>query len=229
MGRRKETRWVAAGLALAAVTLVGPAPTAAQISSKKVQERYDRQTKGAGIDDFVKRLNSDDPAKRLEGVKSLEESKDPKAAEYLIQALGDPDMRIKARAIDALGNLRATDATPVLIQHLFLRETDASVKQRILASLGKIGDARAAASIVEFLHRDLDPSTRATAIFALGEMGAPESLEMLDTIQTTEQDSTLVRLAGEAAAKIRYHQTMRQAEAKEPSATFLKDDRAPGQ
>ena len=94
----------------------------------------------------------------------MSESNDPKAVEYLVQALGDPDMRVKAKAIDACGNLRATDATPVLIQQLFLRGTDAEVKQRILAALGKIGDGRAAKPIQEFLSRDLDHATRGTAI-----------------------------------------------------------------
>lgn len=214
-------------VALSLLASGGALPAAAQVSAQKMQERYERNTKGGSIDDFVKRLESDDPLKRLEAVKSLEESKDPKTIEFLIQALGDADMRVKARAIDALGNLRAADATPVLIQHLFLRETDTSVKQRLLAALGKVGDQRAAGSILEFLQRDLDATTRATAIFALGEIGAPEALPTLETLRTTEPDATVARLAGEAAAKVRYHQSMRQVEVKEPSATFLKDDRPP--
>jgi hypothetical protein len=213
----------AVGLMLAVV----PAhPAAGQISSSQVRDRYERQTRGSSIDEYVRRLNGDDPEQRLEAVRSLEESKDPKAIEYLVQALGDPDMRIKAKAIDALGNLRATDATPVLVQHLFLRETEASVKRRILASLGKIGDARAAAPIVEFLQRDLDPATRGTAIFALGEIGAPEALPVLETVQQGE-DASLRRLAGEAIAKVQRHQSLLQVEAKEPQATFLKPDQPP--
>src|SRR5262249_45284050 len=126
--------------------------------------------------------------------------------------------------IDALGNLRATDATPVLVQQLFLRTTDASVKKRILASLGKIGDPRAAASIDEFLQRDLDPGIRGTAIFALGEIGSTESISTLQTIQGKEENATLRRLAGEAIEKIHHHQAVLQVEAKQPQATFLKDD-----
>ena len=103
----------------------------------------------------------------------MSESTDPAAVAYLVQALGDPDMRVKAKAIDACGTLRATDATPVLVQQLFLRGTDPEVKQRILAALGKIGDPRAAKPIKEFLGRDLDHATRGTAIFALGDIGAP--------------------------------------------------------
>lgn len=197
---------------------------AQQITNSNVRERYERHTKGTNLDDFARRLGSDDADERLDAVKSLENSKDTKAVDYLLQALGDPDMRVKARAIDGLGNLRAPEATPVLIQQLFLKSTDVSVKRRILASLGKIGDASAAPAIQEFLQLDLDTATRGTAVFALGEIGAPESLPALESIEKGSQDPALVRVANEAAAKVRYHQSMKKVEAKEPQNTFLKDD-----
>jgi len=81
---------------------------------------------------------------------------------WALTAVGDPDVRVKAKAIDSLGDVRATEATPVLIQQLFLREADLSLKQRILASLGKIGDPRAARPIMELLQHDLDAACRAT-------------------------------------------------------------------
>jgi HEAT repeat protein len=192
-----------------------------------MRERYERNTKGANIDDFVRNLNSDDPEKRLEGIKSLQETQDEKVVEYLLQALGDPDMRIKAKAIDALGNVRATEATPVLIQHLFLRDTETYVKQRILASLGKIGDQRAAGPIIEFLRRDLDPDVRGTGIFALGEIGATESLEYLEDVEESDANATLRRLAREATRKVKHHQSLLQVEAKEPATNFLRSERAP--
>src|SRR5262249_28233944 len=167
------------GLCLVLTFLLMPVLASAQISGQQIRNRYDKNTKGASIDDYVKRLASDDPEKRLEAVKSLGASKDNKAVEYLIQALGDSDMRVQAKAVDMLGEMRATDATPVLIQSLFLRTTETQMKQRILASLGKIGDTRAARPIMEFLQRDLDQATRGTAIYALGAIGAPESVDAL--------------------------------------------------
>ena len=129
--------------------MLAPArPGGAQISADQVRQRYEKNTKGANLDDYVRRFNSEDADKRLEGIKSISESKDERAVEYLLQGLGDPDPRVMAKAIDSLGNLRATEATPVLIQHLFLRSTAPLVKRRLLASLGKIGDTRAAAPIV---------------------------------------------------------------------------------
>ena len=225
MNRRACT---AVGLAVACLSLVAPAARG-QISSDQVRQRYDRQTKGGSIDEFARQMDSDDPSERLKGVKSMSESNDPKAVEYLVQALGDSDMRVKAKAIDACGNLRAIDATPVLIQQLFLRGTDAEVKQRILAALGKIGDARAAKPVQEFLGRDLDQATKGTAIFALGDVGDPESLDFLQNLERTEPHPTLKRLAREAQAKIRYQQTVRQTEAKQPLNTFLNPDQPPPQ
>jgi len=161
---------------------------------------------------------------RLKGVKSLSTSTDPAAVPYLVQCLGDPDMRVKAKAIDACGTARAADATPVLIQQLFLRGTDPELKQRILASLGKIGDQRAAKPIMEFLGRDLDHATRGTAIFALGDIADPDSIEFLEVFERTEPDPTLKRIANEARAKVRYQQTIKKTEAQEPLNTFLRPD-----
>lgn len=206
--------------------LLTPQLAAAQISADQIRERYEKNTKGADLDDFVRKFNSEDADKRLEGIKSISESKDEKALDYLLQGLGDPDMRIKAKAIDALGNIRATEATPVLIQHLFLRSTDPAVKRRILASLGKIGDPRAAGPISEFLQRDLDPSMRGIAIFALGEIGSGESLKPLNEIERTDPNATLRRLAYDAANKVRWHQQVLATEAKEPRVTFLEDENA---
>jgi HEAT repeat protein len=216
----------AARLALGAVllALLAASPAVAQISAKQIQERYERNTKGTNIDDFVRKMNSKDIDDRLQGITSLGESRDQKAIEYLLEALGDEDMRIKAKAIDALGNMRATEATPVLIQQLFLRGTEPSYKRRILASLGKIGDPRSAKSIVEFLQRDLDDPTRGTAIYALGDIGSPEAIAELDRIAAGSENPTLQRLAREATVKVKYHQAMLQTEAKQPLDTFLKPD-----
>lgn len=201
--------------------LVSALPAAAQISSQQVRQRYEKSTKGTSIEDFVKKLDSEDADKRLEAVKSLGATKDKKAVEYLIQALGDADLRVQCKAVDMLGEMRATDATPVLIQHLFLVTTDAHMKQRLLAALGKIGDVRAARPIMEFLQRDLDPATRGTAIFALGDIGAPESADTLTQIAQADQDATVRRLANEALNKVQQHQAVQQKELKGVPETFL--------
>ena len=203
-------------------------PASAQISSKQVRDRYDKQQKGGTkLEDYVKKLESPEADDRLEAVKSLGATKEQKATSYLIQAVGDPDARVQVKAIDLLGSLKADDATPVLVQYLFRSDTDPQLKQRVLASLGKIGDSRAAQPIMEFLHRDLDPSMRGTAIFALGEIGSAESLDTLTEIGEKETDPTVRRLAEEAAAKVRQRQAVLNSDVKQPVTTFLEPKHPP--
>ena len=211
-------------VALLAAALALPGAAAAQINADQVRQRYENQTKGAGVDEWARKMKSDDPLERLEGVRSLGESTDPAAVPYLVQALGDADMRVKAKAIDACGSARAGDATPVLVQMLFLRGTEPEVERRILAALGKIGDPRAAAPMKEYLGRDLDKATRGTALFALGDIADPESLAFLETYERTEPDPTLKRIAREARAKVLYQQSIKKTEAQQPLDTFLRPE-----
>ncbi len=213
--------WLVAAICVGlAASLV--APSAAQMSGQHAKQRYDKATKGASIDDFVKRLGSEDGDVRLEAVKSLGTSGEPKAVEYLIQAMGDPDVRVQAKAITILGDLHATDAVTILVQYLSRTTTNTNLKQMILAALGKIGDARAAIPIVEFLQRDLDPSTRGTGVFALGEIAATDSLDSLKRIAANDEDPSVRRLAGEALSKVEYRQAAVKREVKAPSQNFLK-------
>jgi HEAT repeat protein len=220
------------GAVLVAAVVVGAMavrPVTAQISGEQVRQRYEKNTKGANISDYSKRLQSEDADTRLEAVKSLGASKDKAAVEHLIRALGDTDVRVQAKAIDMLGQMRANESTPVLVQYLFLRTTEPQMKQRILASLGKIGDPRAAQPIVEFLHRDLDPATRGTAIYALGDIGSSEAVQPLSEISVADKDPTARRLASEALNKVQAQQASQKKEAKGPSAAFLAPKGPPGQ
>jgi HEAT repeat protein len=175
-----------------------------QLSGDRVRDRLNRQKKGVNIQEWVRRLKNDRPETRLEAVKSLGDSKDPKAIEHLVTATADVDIRVKIKAIDYLGTLKATDATPVLVQQLFLRDVGPGVKQKVLIALGKIGDPRGAEPILEFLKRNLDQQTKGTALFALREVGNDSVLPVLDSIARTEPSPPLRRLAAEAAEDIRH-------------------------
>jgi HEAT repeat protein len=88
------------------------------------------------------------------------------------------------------------------VQKLFMREVPLPVQQRILVSLGRMGDVRAAAPIAEYMSRATDVETRGTAVFALGEIGDSASIPKLQAIQADGSDPHMQRLAGEAIAKI---------------------------
>ena len=193
-------------LALAA-TMV-PALAAAQLSlpddgRARIRDRYKSPQNAQKLDDNVRKLHSDDPDVRLEGIRGLGEVQDAKATEYLVTAASDPDMRIRVKAIDTLGNIRAKEATPLLIQQLFMRDTDLATKRRILATLGKIGDRRATEPILDFLARDTDPAARGNAIFALGEIGDDAALPSLQAVANVGHEDVLRGLAAEAIRKIR--------------------------
>lgn len=220
---------IATAAAVAALLGTGGVAWGQMTSGDSMRQRYDKQTKGASIDEYIKKLDSDDASERLEGVKSLGESKDGKAIQYLIQAVGDPDERVQVKAIEVLGEMRASDATPVLVQQLFIRSTRPELKRRILAALGKIGDSTASRPIVEFLQRDLDSATRGTAIYALGDIGAADAVDELKKISESDKDATLRRLAREALGKVQYHQEAQLKEVKEPLDTFLPKEPPPPQ
>lgn len=173
------------------------------IQRQRVQRRTDPQRKGPDVAEWARRLRDDRPETRLSAVKSLGDSKDPKAIEHLLNATADADIRVKVKAIEYLGTLRATDATPVLAQQLFLRDVGRGVKQKVLVALGKIGDQRGADPIIDFLRRDLDQNTKGIALFALREVGSEKNLAYLDSISRTEQSVPLRRVAAEAAVSIR--------------------------
>ena len=188
--------------AVAALLVASVVPARAQVNPLGVQQRYKNASEGKSIDEYTKRLNDEDPVKRLEAVRNLGDSGKPEAVEYLIQATGDPDDGVKAKAIDYLGKLRATNATQVLVQKLFMRDIPVPLQQRILVTLGRMGDVRAAAPIAEYLDRTTDPESRGTAVFALGEIGDQSSIPKLQDIQRDAPDPHMQRLAGEAVAKI---------------------------
>lgn len=173
------------------------------MTGDRARDRVDRKKKGANITEWVRRLNNDRPETRLEAVKSLGNSNDPEVIEHLVNATADIDIRVKIKAIEYLGNLRATDATPVLAQQLFLRNTHMGVKKKVLIALGKIGDPRGAEPIIEFLRRDLDENAKGIAIYALRDVGNEQVLVFLDNIAADDSSQPIKQLAARAATDIR--------------------------
>jgi HEAT repeat protein len=197
----------AIGFALA--TALVPAWAGAQVpldqepARPRLRDRYRGPQNAQKLSDYLRKLKGDDPEERLEAIRGLGEINEPKAIEQLVAAANDPDMRIRIKAIDTLGQVKAKDATPLLIQQLFMRDTDLGTKRRILACLGKIGDTRATGPIVDFLARDVDPAARGNAIFALGDIADPTALAPLEAIVRDGQDPALRGLAADAIRKIR--------------------------
>jgi HEAT repeat protein len=205
--------------AVIALLLAGAIPAAAQFGSTyadnpsgiaggsdNITDRYNRARRGTTIDEWVRRLKDDDPEIRLEAVKSLGDSGDPKANDYLMQGVGDPDPRIQSKAVEYLGKVQATDATTFLIQRLFMTGTSDPLRHRILMALGKIGDSRASRPLLELLNRDIDPDMRGTAIYALGDIGDTSIRQALEALREREEHPLLKRLISESLVKIETRQ-----------------------
>ena len=188
-----------------------------------LRDRYRKPESSQKLSDSMRKLKSEDVEERLEAIRTLGQIDDPKATEALVGVASDLDMRVRIKAIDTLGLVKAKDATPLLVQQLFMRDTDLGTKQRILASLGKIGDKRATGPIMDFLSRNVDPAVRGNAIFALGDIGDPAALPSLEGLAKDGEDPLLRSLAAEAARKIR----ARPAPAVVPPALAV-DRRGPG-
>lgn len=200
--------WISAGGTAQAQLIPGQnaAPGAPRNPSQMRKSDSNPRAGQAELEDSAKQLHSDDPVERLEAVKALGKSQDKGAVQYLIEATADADPRVKLKAIDALGTLRASDATPVLVQTLYLRESEPWLKQRVLVALGKIGDNRAARPIADYLARDSDKATLGTAIFALGEIGDTQTVPDLQRLTGSSPDDRLKQLSQDAIGKIKQKQ-----------------------
>jgi len=164
--------------------------------------RLNKTKRGRDLREWIRWLGDKNPSRRLEAVKSLGDSNDPAAIDYLVQAVGDPDPRVEAKAVDYLGKLHAADSTQFLIQKLFMVGTKTELRHRIVMTLGKIGDPRASHPILQYVQGEDDHDVRAAGIYAIGEIGDVSVREDLSRFTEIEEDPSLKSLAHEALTKI---------------------------
>ena len=175
------------------------------LRSREIRTRRNRDRNA--VKEWVRRLKDEKAENRLEAITKLGDSKDPKVIDPLIEATFDPDVRVKVKAVDYLGDLRATDSITVLSQQLFLRDVHPGVKHKVLVALGKIGDPRAGKSIAEFMRRDLHPTLQGSAIFALADAGGPDLIPSLQRVAEETDDPRIKLLTALAVSEIRRRAT----------------------
>ena len=189
------------------LALVVPSLALAQfnIDPRNVRNRSDGgPQKSQKVDEATRKLRDPDPDKRLEGVKDMAELEgEAKAVDPLLSAANDADQRVRLKAIDTLGALKINDATPFLVQQLFLRDVDSVTKRHVTVALGKIGDHRATGPLLDVANRDHDPAIRGNAIFALGDIGDPAAVAPLESLEKTTSDAELQRVAAASVRKIK--------------------------
>ena len=188
--------------ALAAPGVAQQSPADPRNQLRRNQQRPQTQQR---FDESLRKFNEDDIPTRLEGIQEMGAIPDePRAIEYLLEAANDPNPTIRVKAIDTLGNMKATEAVGPLMQRIHMRGTDELTQRRILASLGKIGDPRATQPLLRVVARqDVPPDVKASAIYALGEIGDDAALPALEVLAEGPVDDPLRPVARASVSRIR--------------------------
>ncbi|MHB8380840.1 MAG: HEAT repeat domain-containing protein [Candidatus Binataceae bacterium] len=154
------------------------------------------------IKDVKLGLKDADPNVRVGELIKLRDLDDPEVNRILVQSMSDPDIRVKMKAIDVLGAREANDSVGPMAQLLFLRQTEPAVKLHAVAALGRIGDAKGALPVMQYLQEESDDRGRGTAVFALGEMGSDKATPVLIKAADDDKSPMVRRLSKEALEKI---------------------------
>src|SRR5690242_3748665 len=106
-----RARRVLAAVLFASPFLAHPLVAAAQDQQRThpAVERYNRSAKGANVEEWKRRMTEPDVRTRLEAVDSLGTKGGDDAIRPLIEATADADYRVRTRAIDYLGQMKATE------------------------------------------------------------------------------------------------------------------------
>lgn len=211
----KTVRWVSfAWLLLAAVPARSQLSTTGEFPNRHAGAsqdptdaavRYQASSMGRTIEEWARHLDDPDPGRRLEAVRLLAESGDPKANPYLTRAVDNPDPRVATLAVDYLGKLGAKEASDVLTDKLFFAGINSALRQHILAALGKIRDPASARRVLDFAQGEADPELRAMAIRVVGEIGDDSVRADVERLGDAERDPKLKMLLQDALAKIETH------------------------
>jgi len=205
--------------ALVAASMIGllmvPALARAQFSSVgknpmlKNNDQMDDSGRRAGketdeniIRDVTKAMEDASPKVRVDALNKVRFVHNGKVLDILLRGLADPDVRVKVKAVDILGARQYTEAVPGMCQYLFLRSTEPVVKLHIAAALGRIGDARGALPVMQYMQESGEERGRGTAVYALGEIGDAQANELLTKTATDDPSPLVRRLAQEALEKI---------------------------
>jgi len=179
-----------------------PAIHQGQAGIEDIQKRAETETPFRIIKDAKKALEDADPNVRVAALKKLRFLQDPQVTGLLMRGMVDPDVRVKVKAIDILGERETSDTVPEMSQLLFLRSTEPVLKLHLAAALGRIGDARGTLPAIQYLEQQSDERSRGTAVFALGEIGDNRANEILTKVATEDRSELVRHLAQEALQKI---------------------------
>lgn len=118
--------------------------------------------------------------------------------EAVVQALVDPDRRVRGFAIARAGERRVGAAVSSLCERLKLgAEPEPELLLRIVGALAAIGDERAAGPLID-ATKNRDPAFVVQVAFALGAVGGPTAEGYLVTLASGHPAEAVQRAAADA-------------------------------
>ncbi|HJQ25292.1 MAG TPA: protein kinase [Blastocatellia bacterium] len=138
-------------------------------------------------------LKDENEAIRVDAVRTLKFSHDPRALAALIEALRDQSLQVKAEAVQAIVTLGEQAAGPVIrLLNDAIDEDDLATARFAAKALGLIGDRSISPVLVALLHSD-DKFVACESALALGRLG--ETKAVGDLIPLLEEANGNVRFA----------------------------------
>ena len=136
---------------------------------------------------------------RRAAIEILNQTKDTRAVDSLIEATHDSDWWVSERAVDALAEIGNRKAVPRMLE--MLRGEPRSIPTALRA-LGKLGDPQALQAVIDqFLHPE--PSVRAEAVTAAARLVDDSNAEMVrQTIRQLAVETSDVALHNAALSAI---------------------------
>lgn len=124
-------------------------------------------------------LKDENEAIRLDAVRTLKFSHDPRAVSALVEALRDASLKVKAEAVEAIVKLREPATGPVIrMLNDAMDESDNLTARFAAKALGEIGDRSISSVLVELLASD-DRFVACEATLALGRLGETKAVPEL--------------------------------------------------
>lgn len=154
-------------------------------------------------------LKDENEAVRLDAVRTLEFSHDPRALAALVEAVRDPSLKVKAEAVDGVVKLGAQATGPVIrLLNDAIDEADNLTARYAAKALGLIGDRSISSVLVELLKSE-DKFVACEAALALGRLGEVRAVR--DLIGMLDQSNGNIRFAAAEALGQISDPTARQA------------------
>lgn len=151
-----------------AVATAAKGDEAAKLKRKKLAAVVSLEDqRSLGGDRLEELAGDDDPEVRAAAVRALGRLQEVRGTPAIEKALGDTDPVVRREAISALAMLPST--APRLIA-LYGYEKDPDARRRITASVGRVGDGRHVAFLVERAGEKADAKVRVAALLGLGVM-----------------------------------------------------------